>query len=46
MKSCARPHSKNGLPESVLQKIRAVFDRYPQVEEAVLYGSRAKGNYN
>ena len=45
MKSCARPHSQNGLPESVIQKIRAVFDRYPQVEEAVLYGSRAKGNY-
>ena len=34
-----------GLPEHVLQKIRAVFARYPQVERAVLYGSRAKGSH-
>ncbi len=45
MKSCSRPHSENGLPESVLQKIRAVFDRFPQIEKAILYGSRAKGTY-
>ena len=36
---------KHGLPERVLQKIRAVFVRYPQVERAVLYGSRAKGSH-
>ncbi|MYE87698.1 nucleotidyltransferase domain-containing protein [Candidatus Poribacteria bacterium] len=36
---------ENGLPETVLQKIRAVFAHYPQVEEVVLYGSRAKGTY-
>lgn len=34
-----------GLKESTIQKICAVFARYPQVEKAVLYGSRAKGNY-
>lgn len=34
-----------GLPPAAVEKIRAVFARYPQVEKAVLYGSRAKGNY-
>ncbi len=34
-----------GLKESTIQKIHSVFARYPQVEKAVLYGSRAKGNY-
>ena len=33
------------MPEPVIQKIRAVFGRYPQLEKAVLYGSRAKGTY-
>ena len=45
MKSRSRPRSENGLPEHVIQKIHAVFGRYPQVEKAVLYGSRAKGAY-
>ena len=31
-----------GLSESVIRKISDVFKRYPQVEKAVLYGSRAK----
>ena len=31
-----------GLPEPVIRKICDVFKRYPQVEKAVLYGSRAK----
>ena len=34
-----------GLKETTIQKICGVFARYPQVEKAVLYGSRAKGNY-
>jgi predicted nucleotidyltransferase len=34
-----------GLHEATIQKIGAVFARYPQVEKAILYGSRAKGNY-
>lgn len=36
---------KYGLPQSTVQKIWAVLSRYPQVEKAILYGSRAKGNY-
>ncbi len=34
-----------GLSAQTLKKIRDVLARYPQVEEAVLYGSRARGNY-
>jgi predicted nucleotidyltransferase len=34
-----------GLKEITIGKICAVFSRYPQVEKAVIYGSRAKGNY-
>jgi predicted nucleotidyltransferase len=34
-----------GLQETIIEKINAVFSLYPQVEKAVLYGSRAKGNY-
>lgn len=34
-----------GLPEATMQKICATLRRYPQVEQAILYGSRAKGNY-
>ena len=36
---------KYGLSDQTLQKIRDVFVQYPQVEEAVLYGSRARGDY-
>ena len=36
---------KYGLPISTLQKIYGVLSRHPQVERAILYGSRAKGNY-
>jgi len=36
---------KFGLNESTIERIRAVFATYPQLEKAVLYGSRAKGNY-
>jgi len=34
-----------GLEESDVQAICAVFSRNTQIEKAVLYGSRAKGNY-
>jgi uncharacterized protein len=34
-----------GLKEQVIDSIRAVLARYPAVERAVLYGSRAKGNF-
>ena len=34
-----------GLKETVIDRINAVFARYPQVDKAILYGSRAKGNF-
>ena len=34
-----------GLPESAIAKICAVFAAHPEIERAVLYGSRAKGNF-
>lgn len=37
--------SRFGLKETTVQKIASVFARFPQVEKAVLYGSRAKGDY-
>ncbi len=37
---------KYGLNNSDIEKINSVFIRYPQIEKALLYGSRAKGNYN
>lgn len=36
---------KYGLPQSAIERINAVLSRYPQVDKAILYGSRAKGNY-
>lgn len=34
-----------GLKETTIEKICEVLAGFPQVEKAVLYGSRAKGNY-
>ncbi len=34
-----------GLSESTLTKIRQVLAQHPAVQSAVIYGSRAKGNY-
>jgi len=34
-----------GLKEQTIQQLCGVFANYPQVEKAILYGSRAKGNY-
>ena len=36
---------KYGLTETTVEKICAVFARFPEIEKAVLYGSRAKGNF-
>lgn len=36
---------KFGLSDGDLAKINSVFARFPQIEQVVLYGSRAKGNY-
>jgi uncharacterized protein len=35
----------HGLTRETVDRIRSVLARFPQVEKAVLYGSRAKGNY-
>ena len=34
-----------GLSEATVEKICSVFAGYPAIEKAVLYGSRAKGNF-
>lgn len=34
-----------GLSEKTIAAIQGVFFKYAQVEKAILYGSRAKGNY-
>ena len=36
---------KFGLKEKVLEQIQHVFSEFPQLEEAILYGSRAKGTH-
>ena len=36
---------KFGLKEKVITQINSVFAKYPQVEQVIIYGSRAKGNY-
>ncbi|MDQ3022440.1 MAG: nucleotidyltransferase domain-containing protein [Bacteroidota bacterium] len=34
-----------GLKENIIEQINSVFEKFPQIEEVVIYGSRAKGNY-
>ena len=34
-----------GLSETDIGKICAVFAAHPEIEQAILYGSRAKGNF-
>ncbi len=34
-----------GLKETHITKIKSVFVNYPNIYKAILYGSRAKGNY-
>jgi predicted nucleotidyltransferase len=36
---------KYGLTEEAVAKICAVLARFPEIDKAILYGSRAKGNY-
>lgn len=37
--------TSHGLTNETVAQIHEVFARFPAVEQAVLYGSRAKGNY-
>lgn len=34
-----------GLKLETIDKINSIFKKYPQIDTAILYGSRAKGNY-
>lgn len=34
-----------GLKPHIISKIKTIFINYPQIDKVVLYGSRAKGNY-
>jgi predicted nucleotidyltransferase len=34
-----------GLKKECIEKIHSVFERYDEIEIAILYGSRAKGNF-
>ncbi|NBI13871.1 nucleotidyltransferase domain-containing protein [[Haemophilus] felis] len=34
-----------GLSERSTARIKAILAKYPEVEQAIIYGSRAKGNY-
>jgi len=34
-----------GLSDDVIEKMQHVFAQFPNIEEVVVFGSRAKGNY-
>ena len=34
-----------GLNEHIFKAIQTVFEKYPDIQEVILYGSRAKNNY-
>jgi len=35
-----------GLSDKTLEKLKSVFSKYAEIEKAILYGSRAKGNFS
>ena len=35
----------HGLSEKTLATLDSIFRKYPGIKQAILYGSRAKGNY-
>ncbi len=41
----AKGNMKFGLKDEIVRRINGVFAKYPQVEKAIIYGSRAKGNF-
>lgn len=36
---------KYGLNENIIKNLKDIFSTFPEVEEVILYGSRAKGNF-
>ncbi|MBC7458293.1 MAG: nucleotidyltransferase domain-containing protein [Bdellovibrionaceae bacterium] len=37
--------AQSGLNTTIINKIKSIFKSYAQIEQVILYGSRAKGNY-
>jgi len=37
--------SQFGLKQDTINQINQIFSTYPEISKAILYGSRAKGNY-
>lgn len=37
--------SGHGLSDTTVSKLRSVFAAHPNIEQVILYGSRARGNY-
>ncbi len=35
----------HGLNSATVEKLLSILEKFPQIEKAILYGSRAKGNY-
>jgi uncharacterized protein len=35
----------HGLSHSIVDQIKSVFVKYPELEKVLIYGSRAKGNF-
>ena len=38
-------HDKSGLSFATINQILSIFSQHPALKKAILYGSRAKGNY-
>lgn len=36
---------KFGLNQESIDKINSVFEKHPEIDKVIIYGSRAKGNY-
>ena len=36
---------KLGLKKSTIKQINDIFEKFPEVQKVILYGSRAKGNF-
>jgi len=41
----ATANNRFGLKECTITAIQSVFKKYPEIEQALLYGSRAKGTH-
>ncbi|MGB3018100.1 MAG: hypothetical protein WBC65_09855 [Ignavibacteria bacterium] len=39
-----REYMKFGLSQTTLEKLNSVIERFPEIDEAIVYGSRAKGD--